>query len=358
MTEQQFSHYEAVNHSTEPAEDVWRNEVQDRLAHYKRRRGRRIEGAFTMRFPFPVDEEAQTAQHEVETATAVAESVEPVPEDFAARPEVQADQLPVDAPTEEGTTQCASEVAAAPLEETPQENVDQVLEGPTALELEPEPEPFLDTIVRPRPKRKVIAFPKQVSVAPDQVYRLADPVTTEVPRILDVPEELQAIPTTPFLDGLQFESPGVAPETRDREHVELPFRPAPTSQRVLAGITDLAVVGVAVALFSAVAYRILDRPPLGKPLVLGLAAATLVLWSAYQYLFVVHAGATPGMLVVRMRIRTFQGKSPRLRQRRNRVLGFYLSALSLGMGLMWAFVDVDELCWHDRLSRTYPSGLE
>jgi len=28
------------------------------------------------------------------------------------------------------------------------------------------------------------------------------------------------------------------------------------------------------------------------------------------------------------------------------------------MGLMWAFVDVDELCWHDRLSRTYLSERE
>ena len=42
-----------------------------------------------------------------------------------------------------------------------------------------------------------------------------------------------------------------------------------------------------------------------------------------------------------------------MRQRRHRVLGFYLSALSLGMGLMWVFVDVDGLCWHDRLSQTY-----
>jgi len=35
------------------------------------------------------------------------------------------------------------------------------------------------------------------------------------------------------------------------------------------------------------------------------------------------------------------------------VLGLYLSSLSLGMGLMWALVDVDGLCWHDRLSKTF-----
>ncbi len=70
---------------------------------------------------------------------------------------------------------------------------------------EAEPGPFVDPTPRPRPKRKVIAFPRQPSVRSETVYRLADPVTAEAPRILDVPEELEAIPTTPFLDGLQLD---------------------------------------------------------------------------------------------------------------------------------------------------------
>ncbi len=44
--------------------DVWRDEVQARLERYKRRRGRRIEGAFTMRFPFPPEESAAAAREE------------------------------------------------------------------------------------------------------------------------------------------------------------------------------------------------------------------------------------------------------------------------------------------------------
>ena len=78
-----------------------------------------------------------------------------------------------------------------------------------------------------------------------------------------------------------------------------------------------------------------------------------LLWSVYQYLFVVYAGKTLGMMAAKIRLRTFKGKAPTLRQRRHRVLGFYFSALSLGMGLMWMLVDVDALCWHDRLSQTY-----
>jgi uncharacterized RDD family membrane protein YckC len=352
MTEQQFSQYESVNHSAEAAEDIWRNEVQDRLAHYQRRRGRRIAGAFTMRFPFPADDAVDPVKP-INTATAIAEPTEFLRAEF--------DQLEVQEPQVEESTETnpaerAADPLIAPCDEASQANDDRVLEPPAAPE--PEPAPFVDTIVRPRPKRKVIAFPKHLSVPPEQVYRLADPVTTEVPRILDVPEELQAIPTTPFLDGLQFESATAAAELRDHEHVDLPFRPARTSQRTLAAVVDLAVVSIGVAVFAAVAFKILGKPPLTKPLMLGIVAAAVVLWSVYEYLFLVHAGTTLGILATRMRIRTFQGKSPTLRQRRNRILGFYLSALSLGMGLMWAFVDVDELCWHDRLSRTYLSEPE
>jgi uncharacterized RDD family membrane protein YckC len=344
MTEQQFSHHEAASSSVEPAEDIWRNEVQCRLARYKRRRGRRIEGAFTMRFPFPADDVTEAVKL-VETATALAEPAEVAPEETVDEFEAPRVKAPAIGPSEVNV--------AAQGEGVTHDAVDLVLAPPESLETEPEP--FVDTIVRPRPKRKVIAFPKHLSVAPEQVYRLADPVTTEVPRILDVPEELQAIPTTPFLDGLEFESPNPAAELPDREHVELPFRAARTSQRVLAGMVDLAVVGVSVALFAAVGYETLANPPLNKLLILGVIAATVVSWSAYEYLFVVHTGKTLGMMAARLRIRTLKGKPTTLRQRRNRVLGLYLSALSLGMGLLWIFVDVDTLCWHDRLSRTYLS---
>src|SRR5215469_13490471 len=287
MTEQQLSQYDALAASTEPA-DLWRNEVQDRLARYKRRRGRRIEGAFTMRFPFPADDLLEPVK-QVEADKAVIDPVGPVTERLVAPPQIHPEDAFV-----ERTKVKSAEVAANPqAENSTQDTVNLVVEPPPP---EPEPEPFVDSVIRPRPKRKVIAFPKQLSVAPEQVYRLADPVTTEVPRILDVPEELQAIPTTPFLDGLQFESPATAAELRDHEHVDLPFRPARTSQRVLAAGIDITIVGVGVAVFAAVAFRILGKPSLTKPLILGIVAAAVVLWSVYEYLFVVHAGTTLGML--------------------------------------------------------------
>jgi uncharacterized RDD family membrane protein YckC len=348
MTEQQFSSIEAIDSPAEPAAELWRNEVQARIAGYKKRRGRRVEGAFSMRFPFPADEIVEP----VDAAEAESPTGEPSSEIIAE--EETTHEAAIESPPffEMPTT-----AATATLEETAAEQkLDAAVERPEVeLEpaLDPEPVTFVDAVSRPRPKRKVIAFPRHLSVAPETVHRLADPVASESPRILDVPEELEAIPTTPFLDGLQLDPVSPADLTRDREHVELPFRAVGVAQRVFAGVVDVAVAGVGAAVFAAVAFRMLSKPQISQPLVMGLAVAAGLLWGVYQYLFLVYAGTTPGMMAAKIRLRTFTGKAPTLRERRHRVLGFYLSALSLGMGLMWMFVDVDSLCWHDRLSRTY-----
>jgi len=300
-----------------------------------------------MRFPFPADEVAEP----VETAAAVP-SISEMPEVFPEEgltSQAAEEYLQIDEPVPTVESELTEEPVAEENESVASGSVDLVLE-PTP---EPGPEPFVDTVPRPRPKRKVIAFPRHLSVAPETFYRLADPVTSESPRILDVPEELEAIPTTPFLDGLQLDQVNSADAARDREHVELPFRAVRVSQRVFAGVVDVLLVGVGGAVFAGVAWKVLAKPPLTKPLILGMVVAAGLLWSVYQYLFVVYAGKTLGMMAAKVRLRTFTGRTPNLRQRRHRVLGFYLSALSLGMGLMWVFVDVDALCWHDRLSRTY-----
>src|SRR5271168_4424101 len=39
--------------ASQPSDDLWRAEIPARVAGYNHRRGRRITGAFSMRFPFP-----------------------------------------------------------------------------------------------------------------------------------------------------------------------------------------------------------------------------------------------------------------------------------------------------------------
>jgi uncharacterized RDD family membrane protein YckC len=79
----------------------------------------------------------------------------------------------------------------------------------------------------------------------------------------------------------------------------------------------------------------------------------VLLWAVYEYLLLMYAGRTVGMQVTKTRLSTFKGGAPSWRYRRSRVLSLYFSTASLMMGLLWSLVDVDALCWHDRISHTY-----
>ncbi len=352
MTDQVSLRSQPETESPQPSENRWRSEISERVAGYRHRRGRRVEGAFSMRFPFP----PASAQ------------------DFVADP--QAESSDVDS-TESNAGKTSSAIAAntlvataiaeAPLveilEDAPQSSLESndadtetLVEKwepalPADVEPEPEPRPAPQLAPRAPAQRKVIAFPRQATLAPEP-RRLADPVVPEQPRILDVPEELEAFPCAPLLDGLHLPAHGAQPET-SADHIELPLEPASTSQRVLAGVIDCALIAVSAAIFGAVCYKMLPRMTLTKPLLLIAGAMPVLLWAAYQYMLTMYGGATVGMRVLHLRLRTFKGGAPNWRHRRSRVIGLYFSAASLMMGLLWALVDVDGLCWHDRISRTY-----
>lgn len=267
----------------------------------------------------------------------------------------------------------ATAVIEAPAIETPEPPAQPVLESnesqpeasseitgtsATVADAEPEPEPRYAPQLVPRPpaQRKIIAFPRQATLAPEPRHRLADPVVPEQPRILDVPEELEAFPCAPLLDGLHLPS-NAAPEA-PADHIELPLEPASPSQRVLAGVIDCALIVVAAAIFGAVCYKMLPKLTLTKPLLLIAGAIPVLLWAVYQYVLTMYGGATVGMRALHLRLKTFKGGTPNWRHRRSRVIGLYFSAASLMMGLLWALVDVDALCWHDRISRTYLARQE
>jgi len=239
--------------------DVWRNEVQSRLERYKRRRGRRIEGAFSMRFPFPPQESAAPAREE-EDETQEIEQLESFAVDEIATPDncvtlpIVVEQLDdVERPGDAcGEMRALEEEASAEATPAP------VATATVACAAEPEPEEepvrLIELAPRPVPRRKVIAYPSP-SYAPSEVARrIADPVQPEQLRILDVPEELQAIPATSFLEGLLDVPATSAPDAR-ADRVELPCSTVRAPRRVGAASIDAVVTLCGVGLFAAAAFR-------------------------------------------------------------------------------------------------------
>ncbi|HEY5174107.1 MAG TPA: RDD family protein [Terriglobales bacterium] len=356
MTDQQTLGSEASGNLPQTTSDIWRKEIHARVAGYRTRRGRRVEGAYSMRFPFPPLEPdvpgsatsgpADSPNQEQFVAASTASAV-PTTATEIARSEAcdLAPQLAVREP----------EVSSTESSALPELLVDSGAPALPESLVEPESPPA--RLPRPRPQPKVIAFPRQAPGA-QEIYRLADPVLPKQPRILDVPEELEALPTTPFLDGLQF-GPNTQPVIATHaDNVELPFRAAARTHRLYAALLDCVLVAAGTAVFAGVGYKMLPKVTFTKPVLLTAATLPLLLWAIYQYLLLVYGGATAGMRVAKIRLSTFKGKSPCRRERRHRVMALYFSTASFVMGLLWAFVDVDTLCWHDRISRTYLTDRE
>lgn len=86
------------------------------------------------------------------------------------------------------------------------------------------------------------------------------------------------------------------------------------------------------------------------------AVDVLVSWvfpAVAVLLFWIYRSATPGKMMLRARIvdaRT--GAPPSTGQLIGRYVGYYLSTLPLGAGLLWVAFDPRKQGWHDKLART------
>lgn len=195
---------------------------------------------------------------------------------------------------------------------------------------------------------KIIEFPRTANAPPQSLEELAEPMLDR-PRILEVPE---VAPLPPALGGILIEPAEQAAQEK-RPGFEIPLQSAPMVRRVLAGAIDGVLVLAAFAGFAYIFFRVTEVVPSLQQA--GAASAFLagLFWAAYQYLMMVHAGTTPGLMAARLRVSRFDGSRAAQSLRRWRVLASVLSGVSLGLGYAWCFLDEDGLCWHDRITRTY-----
>jgi uncharacterized RDD family membrane protein YckC len=133
----------------------------------------------------------------------------------------------------------------------------------------------------------------------------------------------------------------------------LPLQVAPLSQRVYAALVDGLVVVAASAIFCAAVGKTLPELPHGKPAIAALITIPILFWTIYHYLLLVYGGKTAGMELASISLRSFNGRVPGWKQRKQRVYSMLFSLVSMGLGFAWALVDEDCLCWHDRMTRTF-----
>jgi uncharacterized RDD family membrane protein YckC len=282
----------------------WRQEVVARVKNYRGRRRPRAPRYPSLRLQFEASEPAWVRK------------------------------APVETPTPSRAIRQAVAVESAPPE-------------PTTPEVKLA-EPMADAAPVAPESAKIIEFPRSANAPPKPLEELAEPVLDR-PRILEVPE---VAPPPPALGGILIE-PAERAANEKRPGFEIPLKSAPLSRRVLAGAIDTVLVLSAFTGFAYIFVRMAAAmPPLQQA---GGASVMLagLFWVAYQYLMLVYAGTTPGLKIAKLQLSRFDGSPAARSLRRWRVLGSVLSAVSLGLGYAWCFLDEDGLCWHDRITRTY-----
>ena len=212
--------------------------------------------------------------------------------------------------------------------------------GPELMESASFTAPLLEAAV----PTNVIEFPR--SMESEAWDGLAEPVI-EQPRILDAPG---LSPPEPALGGILLEEPEDAIPTAP---TDAPLEPASIKRRFLAVIVDALFVGSAFAMWGWVVSKITNEIPPRSILLVSAITAAVIHWLIYQYLLMVHSGATLGMRTFGLELVCMDGGSPGRKQRRWRLLASVLSSASMMLGYAWVLLDENQLCWHDRITHTY-----
>jgi uncharacterized RDD family membrane protein YckC len=95
-----------------------------------------------------------------------------------------------------------------------------------------------------------------------------------------------------------------------------------------------------------------DTSVLDIPNILYFFALLPLIYFLYSFFFLGISGRTIGMMAAGLRVVTRKGANPGVFRILVRCFGYLVSILFGGVGLIWALLDSEGLCLHDRLTNT------
>ena len=129
---------------------------------------------------------------------------------------------------------------------------------------------------------------------------------------------------------------------------------AQASRRLLAAVVDFSLIASAFLAVAVLASANIKVLPGIREMEIGSAVAFALIALFYYVVFAALAHATPGMKYAQVEFLTFAGLRPARAQRCARLAALLVSLAPAGLGVFWSLFDDQHLCWHDRLSKTYP----
>ena len=122
--------------------------------------------------------------------------------------------------------------------------------------------------------------------------------------------------------------------------------------RTLSGLIDLIVIVLCTGGFIIAADYFGGIVFLDSTSLVDYSALFLLMFLLYSIFFLAACGQTIGMMITGLRVVGKDKKRPPFRRLLGRCLGYLVSTLGLGAGLLWSLFDRESLCFHDRVSLT------
>lgn len=136
--------------------------------------------------------------------------------------------------------------------------------------------------------------------------------------------------------------------------------------RAMAFVIDLVLMSVALlvvialtesligffTLYGLLGTQVIMSVPFRGVIETGIALIGVVIAIGYPVGFWVLLGQTPGKFLMGVRVARVTGQPLTIRRAMLRYLGYWLSAIPLGLGFLWVLMDDRRQGWHDKLAGT------
>lgn len=132
-----------------------------------------------------------------------------------------------------------------------------------------------------------------------------------------------------------------------------PSHVAPLPKRRRAGLIDAALLLFAFGSFWSLFTALGGHVSISSFSAIVTVATMALLYAQYFTLFTYFGGSTPGMMLCKLRVVSFDGTDPTSEQLLWRSFGYMVSAGTGALGFIWALWDEEHLTWQDRISQTY-----
>ncbi len=128
--------------------------------------------------------------------------------------------------------------------------------------------------------------------------------------------------------------------------------------RARAAALDALICVLGLSVFAATFYLMGGSFSFSRAALPWWIAAAAGLVTAYHLFFAAVGRNTAGMSHFRIAVVTFDGVAANSTVRIARLLSAIFGTAALGLGLVWALFDDEQLAWHDHITKTFPTPLD